>query len=270
MDYDELTAKIIRRDRGHQDAEELYVLSEPPFERLDADAVWEEFEGLFEHDQETPWMHDGFTIDEHKRRVEWGASGYGWELVVEAGKVVPEAVIAYGLTKVLDRLADRLGVRDIPPLDRDGALNKARWAILLGTPSLKSDELGAPVSEEHDTERQRWIFKYRPANGYEYTVEVGWHGKVPGVVRWGKTELLNPQVQAYEQNRRTVVKPGDILDSGEVVVDVTGDNLAVLREFDDPEGGRLRAAPVDQLTVTGHLEHLDGWVEDSPGVWRKT
>jgi hypothetical protein len=68
------------------------------------------------------------------------------------------------------------------------------------------------------------------------------------------------------------VLSGDIVHHGDrdlVVVDVTGDEppMAVLREPDDLDLLDPVAVPADQLEAVGHLEHLDGWVEDSPGIW---
>jgi hypothetical protein len=68
------------------------------------------------------------------------------------------------------------------------------------------------------------------------------------------------------------VLSGDIVRYGDrdlVVVDVTGDipPVAVLRTDEDVDLRDPVSAPADQLTVVGHLEHLDGWVEDDPGIW---
>jgi hypothetical protein len=57
-----------------------------------------------------------------------------------------------------------------------------------------------------------------------------------------------------------------------IVVDVATDEAgawAILREPDDLELRRPVAVPADSLEATGHLDHLDGWVEDEPGVWRQ-
>ena len=48
-------------------------------------------------------MHDCFDIYEQRRVREWGGSGFSWELIVEMGEAVPEAVFLYGLDKTLDR-----------------------------------------------------------------------------------------------------------------------------------------------------------------------
>jgi hypothetical protein len=68
------------------------------------------------------------------------------------------------------------------------------------------------------------------------------------------------------------VLAGDIVrydDREWVVVDVTSDEqpVAVLRTDEDVDLLDPRAAPADWLRVVGHLEHLDGWVEDDPGIW---
>lgn len=68
------------------------------------------------------------------------------------------------------------------------------------------------------------------------------------------------------------VLPGDIVvwnDQNRVVVDVTGDEqpMAVLRLPDDIELLEPLCVYADRLTAVGHLEHLDGWVEDDPGIW---
>jgi hypothetical protein len=267
MDYEELTATIIHRDRGEQDATELYVIPATSFENFDPSAISDEFADLLNHDKATPWIHDGYTIDEHRRRVESGASGYLWELVVEAWEAVPAAVIGYGLRVTLDRLADQLGVLDVPPLDRDRALNTARWAVLKETRSLQGKELGEPVSEGHDAERHHWIFTFHPGNGYEYAVDVGWHSRVPGVVRMVRTQV-DPRASRLAIVSGSIVKrPG--VDGTWVVVDITGDGLAVLRRPEDIESGELVAVLVIELELVGHLEHLDGWIEESHGVWRK-
>ncbi|MGH9252646.1 MAG: hypothetical protein ACRD0W_24490 [Acidimicrobiales bacterium] len=69
--------------------------------------------------------------------------------------------------------------------------------------------------------------------------------------------------------------PGDIVrhvNHVYVVVDVTGDEppMAVLRADDDLDLLRPLAAAADGLQVVGHLERLDGWVEDPPGIWSQT
>jgi hypothetical protein len=66
--------------------------------------------------------------------------------------------------------------------------------------------------------------------------------------------------------------PGDIVryqDKDWVVVDVTGDGppMAVLRAPDDVDLLDPVAVSTDRLEVVGHLEQLNGWVEDSPGIW---
>ena len=65
---------------------------------------------------------------------------------------------------------------------------------------------------------------------------------------------------------------GDIVryqDHDWVVVDVAGDDpaMAVLRTDDDVELMHPVAVPAVGLVAVGHLEHLDGWVEDDPGIW---
>lgn len=75
-----------------------------------------------------------------------------------------------------------------------------------------------------------------------------------------------------------MVVPGDIVHHDgleRVVVDVVTDELgttAVLRAADDIEGDDLAAAPVEQLTIVGHVDSVRGWVEDQPGsgVWRRS
>jgi hypothetical protein len=69
--------------------------------------------------------------------------------------------------------------------------------------------------------------------------------------------------------------PGDIVrvsDRALIVVDVTaddelGDAIAVLRSDEDLDLLEPVAAIAADLEVIGHLEHLDGWVEDNPGIW---
>jgi hypothetical protein len=68
------------------------------------------------------------------------------------------------------------------------------------------------------------------------------------------------------------VLPGDIVlwnDQDRIVVDVTTDEqpMAVLRKPDDVELLEPLCVYADRLTATGHLQHVDGWVEDSPGIW---
>ena len=69
------------------------------------------------------------------------------------------------------------------------------------------------------------------------------------------------------------VLSGDIVryqDQDWVVVDLAGDDppMAVLRADDDLDLMRPVATPAADLVAVGHLEHLDGWVEDDPGIWR--
>lgn len=69
-----------------------------------------------------------------------------------------------------------------------------------------------------------------------------------------------------------MVIPGDIVNRGGgdlVVVDVDGDGVAVLRRPEDTEGLDLTGVDAEQLTAIGHLDSLDGWVEEEPGMWRK-
>lgn len=69
-----------------------------------------------------------------------------------------------------------------------------------------------------------------------------------------------------------MTKPGDIVrheDQDWVVVDVTEDGFAVLRSSDDLELLAPTVVPADAPEVIGHLDGLDGWVEDEPGQWRK-
>ena len=65
--------------------------------------------------------------------------------------------------------------------------------------------------------------------------------------------------------------PGDVVrfnDADKVVVDVTEDGIAVLRDPGDLELTNPEAAQVDTLEVVGHLEALPGWTEVSPGEWQ--
>jgi hypothetical protein len=71
------------------------------------------------------------------------------------------------------------------------------------------------------------------------------------------------------------VLSGDIVryDAREwVVVDVAEEipPVAVLRADDDLDLERPVAVMAAALEVTGHLQHLDGWSEDSPGIWSTT
>jgi hypothetical protein len=71
------------------------------------------------------------------------------------------------------------------------------------------------------------------------------------------------------------VLPGDIVtwnDQDRIVVDVTADEqpMAVLRLPEDVDLLEPLCVYADRLTATGHLQHLDGWVEDSPGIWSTT
>jgi hypothetical protein len=55
------------------------------------------------------------------------------------------------------------------------------------------------------------------------------------------------------------------------VVQQEGDvERAVLRKEDDLDGLELTVAPVSEVKVIGHLNHIPGWVEESPGVWSQT
>lgn len=66
--------------------------------------------------------------------------------------------------------------------------------------------------------------------------------------------------------------PGDIVrydDRALVVVDVTGDGFAVLREPDDLTLQNPIATRVGDLTPVGHVDSLAGWIEGSHGEWRK-
>lgn len=75
-----------------------------------------------------------------------------------------------------------------------------------------------------------------------------------------------------------MVISGDLVDyEGRrmVVVDVTieekaQDCMAVLRDPEDLELMNPIAVPAHTLAAWGHLEHLEGWVESAPGVWRQT
>ncbi len=69
--------------------------------------------------------------------------------------------------------------------------------------------------------------------------------------------------------------PGDIVRYGDrdwIVVDVVDEQppMMVLRTDDDPNLLRPLAVMAAAVGVIGHLEHLDGWVEDSPGIWSQT
>jgi hypothetical protein len=71
------------------------------------------------------------------------------------------------------------------------------------------------------------------------------------------------------------VLAGDIVryqDQDWVVVDLAGDDppMAVLRADDDLDLMRPVAVLAEGLVAAGHLEHLDGWAEDDPGIWRVT
>ncbi|MGH6691349.1 MAG: hypothetical protein ACREF4_11815 [Gammaproteobacteria bacterium] len=68
---------------------------------------------------------------------------------------------------------------------------------------------------------------------------------------------------------------GDIVRYGAndwIVVDLVDEQppMVVLRTDDDPDLLRPLAVMAAAVEVRGHLEHLDGWVEDSPGIWSQT
>lgn len=70
----------------------------------------------------------------------------------------------------------------------------------------------------------------------------------------------------------TDIKPGDLVDVDgrrRVVVDVSDDGWAILRPPDDLEGHDLAAVEAKTLTAVGHVDSVPGWVEDSPGRWRR-
>jgi hypothetical protein len=54
-----------------------------------------------------------------------------------------------------------------------------------------------------------------------------------------------------------------------IVVDAVDEvpPLLVLRTDDDPDLLEPVAVMAAAVEVTGHLQHVDGWVEDSPGIW---
>ena len=67
--------------------------------------------------------------------------------------------------------------------------------------------------------------------------------------------------------------PGDIVRHGEVeriVVDITGDGLAVLRDEHDLELEHPVVEPVAELEVVGHVDSVEGWTENAPGEWSKS
>lgn len=49
--------------------------------------------------------------------------------------------------------------------------------------------------------------------------------------------------------------------------DATLDRV-VLRPKDDPDGA-FEAAHPDQAKIIGHLQKLEGWTEERPGVWKQ-
>jgi hypothetical protein len=67
--------------------------------------------------------------------------------------------------------------------------------------------------------------------------------------------------------------PGDIVrhdNEDHIVVDVTGDGFAVLRRADDVELLAPVVVEAASLEIVGHLDGLNGWIEDSPGEWRQS
>ena len=49
-----------------------------------------------------------------------------------------------------------------------------------------------------------------------------------------------------------------------------GGPLAGLRAPDDESSEHPVAVPFEDLEVRGHLDSLEGWVEDSPRIWSQT
>ena len=52
------------------------------------------------------------------------------------------------------------------------------------------------------------------------------------------------------------------------VMTVEGDGFVMFCTDDDVDLFRPVAVPAVGLAAVGHLEHLDGWAEDDPGIWR--
>ena len=68
-----------------------------------------------------------------------------------------------------------------------------------------------------------------------------------------------------------MVIPGDVVrhnDADKIVVDVTEDGFAVLRDPGDLELRRPDVVEAAGLQIVGHLEGLPGWTEVSPGEWQ--
>ena len=243
--FDEITIEIIRHGSG-DDLDEFYWITPPDSDEFDPDAVADEFYALFSHDTETDWMHDGFTIRETRSRYEHGASGATWHLLIDAANTVPKEVLGFGLAIALENLRRRFGMRDPGPIDRDRALNSARWAITRANKDLSLGSLGEPVAEGADARKSYWTFTFRPGDGMEYAAEVGWNSSLPSAV--------HVERRALDPSRRHTIEPGSRVRSHDltgvwVVVDISED-VAVLRRPDDPELMHPEARPLTELRLT--------------------
>jgi hypothetical protein len=185
--YPELDIAIrLLSDRPHgQPADSAYVVHIRVPEEVDTDAVTKVLLDLVHASDQ----HDGIMIHETRDIYEWGGSSVSWGYVVDLLASVDDVAVGIAVAKAFDKITAIVGSKnEQPPLDRDGALSSARWAVLRDNDDLDHESLEL-VSEDHDREANRWTFGFRPGDGYEYTAEVGWHGKLPGVARVKRTRV---------------------------------------------------------------------------------
>jgi hypothetical protein len=168
---------------GSTEANLAYVITDVPFERNEEGVIYREFERFFERDTETEWMRDGYFLQEKRSTHEWGSSGFIWQILIEAGGHVPEAVIGTGVTKTLEVLVKKLGKKPRANPTYEEALNRAQYAILLGYPELRRDDLGVLTNEEVDLANSRYSFTWRPGDAHEYIVEISTMGGIPEVAK---------------------------------------------------------------------------------------
>lgn len=161
-----------------QPAEETYYIDLGPVPvGTDADAI---ADVLGEITYKATGYYEGFALKQTKDVLEWGASHGAWTYLVDLAAHLDEVAIGIAVAEAFDKIRSLVGSQ--PELGREGALSSAQWAVFRHDPSMDRSSLEL-VSEEHDKETNRWTFGFRPGNGWEYTAEVGWHGKLPGVVR---------------------------------------------------------------------------------------
>lgn len=182
---------VIRRSAFDDSATADYLvhIPSPAFASMEEGILYRAFSDLLNLDTETEWMHDGFKVKEERVITEHGGSSFVWSIVLDAASFVPEAVLSFGVYKTLEQLVARLGTREQPHLDRDTALQRATWAIVLANESLTRASLSNPIAEEHDASRRIWLFRFRPGDGNEYTATIEPISGLPNVTRVTKSSV---------------------------------------------------------------------------------